>query len=119
MVSQPPVREEEQEPVRGYVAFATRRKEEAMNPEHHRPVTGTGLWLQGPHVHGVLRRRGQVVCRDRRDCGRDDMEAVAVTCVVARGLVDAWEALSLSLPGPSRPAVSVAVNAVCVPAEEP
>lgn len=42
------------------------------------------------------------------------MEAVAVTCVVARGLVDAWEALSLSLPGPSRPAVSVAVNAVCV-----
>ena len=39
------------------------------------------------------------------------MEAVAVTCVVARGLVDALEALLLSLPGRRRSAGSVAVNA--------
>ena len=39
------------------------------------------------------------------------MEAVAVTCVVARGPVDAYEALLPSLPGRRRSAGSVAVNA--------
>lgn len=42
------------------------------------------------------------------------MDVVAVTCVVARGPVDALEALLPSLPGRSRPAGSVAVNAVWV-----
>lgn len=42
------------------------------------------------------------------------MEAVDVACVVARGVVDPWEALSPSLPGRRRCAGSVAVSAVCV-----
>lgn len=42
------------------------------------------------------------------------MDAVAVTCVVARGPVDAYEALLPSLPGRRRSAGSVAVNAVWV-----
>ena len=42
------------------------------------------------------------------------MDTVAVTCVVARGLVDPWEALLSSLPGRRRCAGSVAVNAVWV-----
>lgn len=62
--------------------LASRRKEDAVHPEQHR----TRLWLQVAEVRAVQRRRGQVARRDRRDCGRYDRQAVAVTSVVALGL---------------------------------
>lgn len=72
--------------------FASRRKEEAVNPEQHRHV-GTGLWLHGPTSTASCENAGKSYAEIVETVGRYDMDAVAVTCVVARGPVDASEAL--------------------------
>ena len=87
-----PVREEESEPVRTDGVVASRRKEEAVNPEQHRHV-GTGLWLHGPTSTASCENAGKSDAEIVETGGRYDMDAVAVTCVVARGPVDASEAL--------------------------
>ena len=49
------------------------------------------MWLQGPMSRASCEDAGTSFRRDRRVCGRCDVEAIAVACVVARGCVDALE----------------------------
>ena len=85
-----------------------------MNTEQHLFDTGTGLRLRGLTSTASCADAGILYAEIAETVGRYGMGAVPVTCVVARGLEDALEALLPSLPGRRRRAGSVAMNAVWV-----